>query len=77
MTAKERSEELFDKFYDLDETEVKCSQFCYGGRIENKKLAIKCATIAVNEILNALSDTSVGAGPEVYWQEVKTEIDKL
>lgn len=76
-TPKEEAEALVEKFYDLDETEVSCSQYCYGGSVDHKKLAVKCAIIAVEAILNALADTSVGAGPECHWQQVLNHLKQM
>jgi hypothetical protein len=63
-TAKEKAEELIDKF-----------KIYSNDYIDNKQ----CALIAVDEILNLISEYTIE--PIVfdikYWQEVKSEIEKL
>ena len=61
MTPKEKALELAMTFDKLGETDN----------------AIKCALIAVNEIIKSL-DYLFGTTKEVtYWREVKQEIEKL
>jgi hypothetical protein len=62
MTPKQKARELRDKFYMAIPGDEMGK--CY----ESSK---QCALIAVNEILNE-PDSS-----EVYWQQVKQEIEKL
>ena len=61
MTPKEKAEELFDKFNKPDTT-----HYPY---VHN---AQQCALIAVDEILKTNPYKARN-----YWQEVKTEIEKL
>ena len=76
MTPKEKAKEFFDKIYNLD----------------NKAwfdIAKQCALIAVDEmlkfeesIINQLDKITKGAKGEFivqnkYWEEVKSEIEKL
>ena len=70
MTAKEKTEDLIDSFsrdgYDI---------------VMSEKLAIRCALIAVNEILKETAKRS-GINDEIveynpYWLEVKQEIEHL
>ena len=78
MTPKEKAKELVDKYYIFN-------------HIGNRH-AIKCAIIAVDEILlsrkddSQFDDTLWAGGSDMYtmhpmylnyWQEVKTEIEKL
>jgi hypothetical protein len=60
MTPKEKAEDLIDSFirdgYDI---------------IMSEKLAIRCALIAVDEIISLVGRYSN------YWQEVKQEIEHL
>jgi hypothetical protein len=75
MTAKEKAEELVNKYYIFN-------------HIGNRH-AVKCALIAVDELIesfNAVYDSSIrniekysGArfGMKDYWQEVKQEIERL
>jgi hypothetical protein len=63
MTPQEKAEELVLKFED------------YTDCADERGFAIKCALIAVDEIINILnSDINPLAN---YWYEVKTEIEKL
>ena len=68
MEAKEKAIELFDKMY--------FNQLGSGKRntpILAVELAKQCALIAVNEILGYMG---ADRGTE-FWQEVKSEIEKL
>lgn len=66
-TPKEKAEELVLKFLRLQE-EGSSNWF-------HKKLAKKCALIAVDEILNEY--WSHDTKRRDWWQEVKQEIEKL
>jgi len=75
MTPKEKSTELFDKYWELNTD--------FDGLVKYE-LAKQCALIAVDEILNYFSkETFMMAYPEIaiseveYWQEVKQEIEVL
>lgn len=63
MTAKEKAEDLIDSFsrdgYDI---------------VMSEKLAIRCALIAVDEIINT---GALGSLLEEYYIQVKQEINKL
>ena len=66
MTPKQKAKELVDKYYIFN-------------HIGNRH-AIKCALIAVNEIIeaNPISfDEDENCIAKQWWQEVKTEIQKL
>ena len=66
MTPKEKAKELVDKYYIFN-------------HIGNRH-AIKCALIAVDEIIksNPISfDEDENCIAKQWWQEVKTEIQKL
>lgn len=66
MTPKEKAKELYDNFYGLYPDQD--AQF----------IAIECALIAVDEILNALSYKVSSNFEELkYFEEVKQEIEKL
>lgn len=77
MTPKEKALELVDKMYNVD--------FHDDAREISMRYphAIKCALIAVDEILDALVSERISYGGEYryeesdYWEEVKTEIEKL
>jgi hypothetical protein len=75
MTPKEKAIELVDKFYLIEESQ-ECDAWIDG------YLAKKCAIIAVEEIINANglhpNDTDYDYNKaEVYWKQVKTEIENL
>ena len=64
MNAKEKALELVNKFH----------QHAKGQTDEVRWIhAKKCAIIAVDEILNIVSTVK----SELFWQQVKTEIEKL
>lgn len=66
MTPKEKAKELVDKYYIFN-------------HIGNRH-AIKCALIAVEEIIEAnpiAFDEDENCIAKQWWQEVKTEIEKL
>ena len=65
MTPKEKAIELFDKY----------DSFLY--KEYNNLEAKKCALIAVDEILNNDGFTKFDYYLTEYWQEVKSEIEKL
>ena len=70
MTPKEKAEQLFFKYRNLENKDS----------FINNYNAKKCALIAVDEIINN-SLEYMGCRPEegeiIYWQEVKQEIQKL
>ena len=72
MEAKEKAYELIDKMHNVDFHDLpdeSAMQF---------KHAKQCALIAVNEISKAVeSDWSFMERKQIYWQEVKSEIEKL
>jgi hypothetical protein len=75
MTPEKKAIELVDKFYLIEESQ-ECDAWIDG------YLAKKCAIIAVEEIINANglhpNDTDYDYNKaEVYWEQVKTEIEKL
>ena len=63
MTAKEKSKELVDKFYTLNNIEATDMPI---------QVAKECALICVDEISEAYSGDILE-----FWQEVKQEIEKL
>lgn len=67
--AKEKAKELFNKYCYAIRTEETDS-----GYFTNIIYAKNCALIAVEEILNNGFDFT---DESEYWQEVKTEIEKL
>jgi hypothetical protein len=73
LTPKEKAEELVDKFY------PRATSFSLDrkNQYENAK---QCAIISVDEILNLDYGSSEYYGilsSEEYWEQVKTEINKL
>lgn len=63
MTPKEKAEELIEKFT-MDNTR------------DGERNGIKCALIAVDEILESHNKLYTGIKPSIYkyWEEVKQEI---
>lgn len=70
MTPKAKAKELFNKYLSINLSQV--NDLVDGVRIA---LAKKCALIAVDEIINILSNNQ----NELinYWFEVKQELEKL
>lgn len=77
MTPKEKCDELIDKIY-------------YSGRYDDKEdyiptkaweRAKQCALITIDEIIlninNIIFNKDILKGSELYWKEVKEEIEKL
>jgi hypothetical protein len=72
MTPKEKAEDLFNKM----------DMIIYTDQDNWKSQCIRCALIAVNEIINtnALSehfDYGIDKTNLFYWEQVKHEIEKL
>jgi hypothetical protein len=66
MTPKEKANQLVDKMYNVDfHDDAREIAMRYPH-------AIKCALVAVDEIMYQLLNKK-----QVYWQEVKQEIEKL
>jgi hypothetical protein len=77
MTPKEKAQKLFDKYFLLQESATDKNGNWFVIAL-NKGLAKKCASIAVDEIINskpAITDSQIEY--KNYWQEVKTEIERL
>lgn len=70
MTAKEKAQELVDKYLCIDEI-YDVDLFCDECGMTND-VAKYCALIAVDEMLSECRIQS-----EWYWKEVKQEIEKL
>ena len=88
MRAKDKAEELWDKFYMGDDFPVKCGTYCEGGTPNYQGIAKRCALICVDEILDESDHLDLGYNDSneiggkmdarySYWQEVKQEIKKL
>ena len=70
MTAEEKAKELFYKIYKVNNP-MGNYPMCFN-------TAKQCALIAVNEISKAVeSDWSFMERKQIFWQEVKIEIEKL
>lgn len=65
MTPKEKAMELVNKFWHVEPLESQ-----EGMEIQ---MAIECALIAIDEILNVIHTNM----EDMYYQEVKQEIEKL
>jgi hypothetical protein len=70
MSPKEKSKELYDKYFELVEAQTSEQQ---------EDNARKAALIAVDEIIQSHYVVMVGVTKSIedYWQEVKQEIEKL
>lgn len=68
MNAKEKAEELVDKFYHAKKYANSTNAMSY-------ELAKQCAIIAVDEIIKKHYDD--WDSHSEYWQKVKTEIEAL
>ena len=66
MTPKEKSKELFNKYYQ------KCADSSYP-----EYMAKGCALIAVDEMIDLLWNTHNTENQYRFYKEVKTEIEKL
>lgn len=82
MTAKEKAQELVNKFRKYASGDDDDYRFSPAIEKENAKL---CAVLAVDEILNnavkynaydGVTDSDIWIDTE-YWEEVKQEIEKL
>ena len=67
MTLQEKAIQLVDYYMDLSEEQEYDTP-----RYMSKEMAIKCALIAVNELIKNVSDAN-----SWYWEEVKQEIEKI
>ena len=78
MTPKEKAIELVYKFMPI----VECGDNRYSDKVQ-KQNAKQCALIAVDEILNNFGTKTNGQTfyteyrAVQFWQQVKTEIEKL
>jgi hypothetical protein len=75
MTAQEKAEELFNKYFSEIDMPSECEgcMMCVGRCGNMVAIAKKYSLIAVNEILG-----NMGADRGyTFWQEVKQEIEKL
>jgi hypothetical protein len=70
MTPKEKAEQLFNKYYKIQDSVYKFTT--------SHDMAKQCALICVDEIIKALRkglpEIGVGKG---YWYNVREEINKL
>jgi len=79
MTSKEKANELFNKYFLLNESATDENAVWIILAL-NKGLAKKTALIAVDEILNEFPKGFNGnfeMKRKLYWQEVKQEIENL
>jgi len=65
MNAKEKAEELYDKFY------------AWYPNQDAQFIAKQCASIAVDEIMDYLNKVMIPNPFVQYWNEVKKEIEHL
>jgi hypothetical protein len=85
MTPKEKAQELYDKYYNVDDfgyTRGRDS-FIYWDTEVIKKQAKHCALIAVEEVINnnsKLPGEDKGLHTDIntdYWNELKKELEKI
>jgi hypothetical protein len=79
MTPKEEAKELVDKFCEYSHTDFNYSRggFQIDTQIQNAK---QCALIAVDEVISNIEQSvsmDVISARIKYWEQVKTEIQKL
>ena len=84
MTAKEKANELVDKFYQTTPNEYFVNEpIGIKGRYKSWEQAKQCALIAVDEILNGYEFDSLDIEHKRimdninFWDEVKQEIERL
>ena len=79
-TPEQKAEELIDKFmlYSVKKTELskETIQYEFSYKIK-RELAVKCAIVAVDEIIKSNPYSHVGNSTIKFWQSVKTELEKL
>jgi hypothetical protein len=73
MTPKEKAIELVDKFREYSHTDFNY----YSGVDTEIKNAKQCALIAVDLLISETFLDFYVNHPQPYWQEVKTELEKL
>ena len=71
MKAKEKAKELVDRFLSIEGADDCGNSYSY--------VAIQCALICIDEILESHYKVLVGVMPKTYdyWTEVQQEINKL
>lgn len=67
MTPKQKATELVERY----------ATFCWKDGVCDYDLAKCLALIAAKEVIEIAYDTEVGYNSKNYWNEVKTEIQKL
>jgi hypothetical protein len=87
MNAKDKAKELFDRYLSIIGVNCPHDSYCKNPQcIYEKKIvcfvefktAKKCSLFAVDEILKTYDTKDLIYPKEVkYWQQVKTEIEKL
>ena len=79
-TPEQKAEELIDKFmlYSVKKTELskETIQYEFSYKIK-RELAVKCAIVAVDEIIKSNPYSHVGNSTIKFWQLVKTELETL
>jgi hypothetical protein len=75
MTAKEKAEELVDKMYYSRKYKDGENYRAQEAWVHAKQ----CALIAVDEIINSvvITDLTIAQNQFDYWEEVKSELEKL
>lgn len=71
MTPKEKSQELYHKYFSMIKIESPID------RVSSIPYVKRCALIAVDEILNFMTPETDSKEAFEYWEEVKKEIEAL
>ena len=80
MTPTEKAKELIEKYLNLPISFPYIDTIdkqCIGSGYMTYYSAVKCAIIAVDEIIKANPYSHVGNSTIKFWQSVKTELEKL
>lgn len=80
MTPKEKANELIEEYINLPINFPYIDTIdkqCIGSGYMTYNSAVKCAIIAVDEIIKANPYSHVGNSTIKFWQSVKTELETL
>jgi hypothetical protein len=79
MTPKEKAQELVDKYSkELEHIARIADEWSMSEFSEFRQIiAVKCASLAVDEIINELIGHEFSRNAIVFWTSVKQEIEKL
>jgi hypothetical protein len=82
--VKIKAKEIYDAFYDkVEDADIECAMYCHGGNFDRRKTSKECAIVAVDEILNVLSqyngmhDQEFFDADKQFFKQVKKQIEIL